>query len=106
MGIWLGTINFYLKRIVIIDTYTPNDNKRTAGEVIAGTQGVDELINKYEEVTNGLIGYVGEWHTHTGDSASPSSKDLVAFSQVELGRITLMTILGRKEVKNFILDKR
>ncbi|MBQ8299519.1 MAG: Mov34/MPN/PAD-1 family protein [Clostridia bacterium] len=106
MGIWLGTINFYLKRIVIIDTYIPSDNKRTTGEVIAGTQGVDELINKYEEVTNGLIGYVGEWHTHTGDSASPSSKDLVAFSQVEQGRITLMTILGRKEVKNFILDKR
>jgi hypothetical protein len=106
MGIWLGVINFYLKRIVIIDTYVPNDNKRTIGEVIAGTQGVDEIINKYEKVTNGLIGYVGEWHTHTGDSASPSSKDLVAFSQVEQGRITLMTILGRKEVKNFILDKR
>lgn len=106
MGIWLGTINFYLKRIVIIDTYIPNDNKRTIGEVIAGTQGVDGLINKYENVTNGLIGYVGEWHTHTGDSASPSSKDLVAFSQVEQGRITLMTILGREDVKNFILDKR
>ena len=57
-------------------------------------------------MTNGLIGYVGEWHTHTGDSASPSSKDLVAFSQVEQGRITLMTILGREDVKNFILDKR
>lgn len=67
---------------------------------------LDELINKYEEMTNGLIGYVGEWHTHTGDSARPSGKDLVAFSQVELGRITLMTILGKKEVKNFILDKR
>jgi hypothetical protein len=106
MGIWIGAINFYLKRIVIIDTYVPNDNKRTIGEVIAGTQGVDEIINKYEKVTNGLIGYVGEWHTHTGDSASPSSKDLVAFSQVEQGRIILMTILGRKEVKNFILDKR
>lgn len=106
MGIWLGTINFYLKRIVIIDTYIPNDNKRTIGEVIAGTQGVDGLINKYENVTNGLIGYVGEWHTHTGDSASPSSKDLVAFSQVEQGRITLMTILGREDVKNFILDMR
>lgn len=106
MGIWLGTINLYLKRIVITDTHIPNDNRRTSGEVIAGTQGVDELINKYEEMTNGLIGYVGEWHTHTGDSARPSGKDLVAFSQVELGRITLMTILGKKEVKNFILDKR
>ena len=96
----------YLKRIVIINTYIPNDNRRTTCEVIAGTQGVDELISKYEEMTNGLVGYVGEWHTHTGDLASPSSKDLVAFSQVELGRITLMTILGKKEVKNFILDKR
>lgn len=106
MGIWLGAINFYLKRIVIVDTYIPVDNKRTAGEVIAGTQGVDELIHKCEEMTNGLIGYIGEWHTHTGNSASPSSKDLVAFSQVEQGRITLMTILGKKEVRNFILDKR
>lgn len=106
MGIWLGSINYYLKRIVIVDTYIPIDNKRATGEVIAGIQGVEEIILKYEEVTNGLIGYVGEWHTHTGNSASPSSKDMVAFSQVEAGKITLMTILGKKEVNNFILDKR
>ncbi|MFW5677919.1 MAG: hypothetical protein ACOCNL_16950, partial [Acetivibrio ethanolgignens] len=34
MGIWLGTINLYLKRIVITDTHIPNDNRRTSGEVI------------------------------------------------------------------------
>ena len=106
MGIWLGAINSYLKRIVIVDTYIPVDNKRKAGEVTAGTLGVEEVFRKYEESTNGLIGYVGEWHTHIGNSASPSSKDLIAFSQVENGKITLMTILGKKEVNNFILDKR
>ena len=106
MGIWIGSINYYLKRIVIVNTYIPGDNKRTAGEVIAGTLGVEEVFQKYEESTKGLIEYVGEWHTHIGNSASPSNKDIVAFSQVEPGRITLMTILGKKDVKNYILDKR
>lgn len=106
MGIWLGTVNYYMKRIVIVDTHIPIDNKRATGEVIAGISGVKEVIQKYEESTNGIIGYIGEWHTHTGNSAIPSSKDLIAFSQVELGKITLMTILGKEEVRNIILDRR
>lgn len=104
MGIWFGYINERMKRITLVDTYMPSDNKRSAGQVIGGSDNVYEKIKQIAKDTGGLICYLGEWHTHPGGYAIPSKMDYKAFSMVSPNsKPFLMTIFSPNEVGNWIL---
>lgn len=105
MGIWFGHINNRMKRFTIVDTYIPEDNKRSSGNVTGGTQGVTEKIKQIIRSTGGMIGYIGEWHTHPNGSIMPSETDYKAFGMVAKGsRPFLMSIIAHNNIGNWILQ--
>lgn len=81
-GIWLGGYNDILNEIVIVDTFISREHIRRTAEIMCGYEDVNDYIKLVMKKTNGLIGYVGEWHTHPNGVARPSAKDLVAFNEV------------------------
>lgn len=105
MGIWFGHINNRMKRFTIVDIYIPEDNKRSSGNVTGGTQGVTEKIKQIIRSTGGMIGYIGEWHTHPNGSIMPSETDYKAFEMIDKGnRPFLMSIIGHNNIGNWILQ--
>lgn len=53
----------------------------------------------------GIIRYIGEWHTHPCGRAIPSELDKKTFAEFgKLGKIYLMTILGKSEVGNWVIN--
>lgn len=104
MGIWFGYINERMKRIIIVDTYLPSDNKRSVGQVIGGSDKVCEKIKQIAKDTGRLICYLGEWHTHPRGYAIPSKMDYKVFSMIpQNSKPFLMTIFSPDEVGNWIL---
>lgn len=104
MGIWFGHINDRMKRITIVDTYIPKDNKRSDGKVTGGVQGVSERINQVIKSTGGTINYIGEWHTHPRGYSVPSPMDKKAFKMIPKdSRPFLMTIFSPNSVGNWVL---
>lgn len=81
-GIWLGGYDDRLNEIVIVDTFISGEHIRKANEIVCGCEDVNARIKTVMEKTNGLIGYVGEWHTHPNGIARPSLKDMKAFDEV------------------------
>lgn len=58
-GLWIGMVDEKLRRITVVDTYIPPDNKRQKNNVTMGKQGVMEYIKGIVTKTNGLLQYVG-----------------------------------------------
>jgi len=105
MGIWFGHINNQMKRFTIVDTYIPEDNERSSGNVTGGTQGVTEKIKQITKSTGGMISYIGEWHTHPNGSITPSQTDYKAFEMVDKeSRPFLMSIIAHNNIGNWILQ--
>lgn len=105
MGIWFGHINERLKRFTIVDTYIPEDNKRSGGNVTGGIQRVAEKIKQIKGSTGGMIDYIGEWHTHPNGSIMPSETDYKAFEMVGKGnRPFLMSIIAHNNIGNWVLQ--
>ena len=75
-GVLLGYIDFNVNSIVVVDALSaPPDSE---GSMISFERGVAGLAKSVEEAsrrTAGVVGYVGEWHSHPrGHSASPSAR--------------------------------
>ncbi|WP_278568202.1 ThiF family adenylyltransferase [Intestinibacter bartlettii] len=103
-GIWIGCIEKRIKRITVIDTFIPKDNKRDTNSVVIGKEGVKEYIRSLNERTNGLLRYIGEWHTHTSGNASPSQRDIKSFEETKVSTDGfLMTIISPTNTQNYII---
>ena len=81
-GIWIGSIEKTIKRITIVDTFIPEDNDRKDNTVEMGKSGVKGYLKSLRAKTNGLLRYIGEWHTHIAGDASPSQRDLKTLSSI------------------------
>lgn len=58
----------------------------SAGSFERGTAGLAQAVQEASQRTAGIVGYVGEWHSHPrGHSASPSRDDLVQLVEISLG---------------------
>jgi integrative and conjugative element protein (TIGR02256 family) len=44
--------------------------------------GHRQIAQRRWQESNGLIGYLGEWHSHPEPNASPSRKDIIELAQV------------------------
>ena len=74
-GVLIGHISLVNKTFTIVDFIdAPEDSKRSATYFELGTKGLKDKIEAYEERTNGLLTYIGTWHSHPL-GGGPSSTD-------------------------------
>lgn len=100
-GVLIGTYDTQRKIAYIVDTIpSPPDSKEWPTVYIRGCKGLELEVNKVGKITDGMLKYVGEWHSHPkGMNANPSQTDIQAFAWLteemnQYGYPALMLILG------------
>lgn len=86
-GVLLGYLDFNVNAIMVVDALpAPSDSQGTTSSFERGVVGLPEAVAEANRRTAGIVGYVGEWHSHPpGHSASPSRDDVVQLAQIALG---------------------
>jgi integrative and conjugative element protein (TIGR02256 family) len=86
-GILLGYHDFNVNAVVLVDALpAPVDSLRSTAFFERGIQGLATAVNNATRRTAGIVGYVGEWHSHPeGYSAAPSGQDLFQLVYLALG---------------------
>lgn len=86
-GVLLGYYDFTVRALILVAALpAPADSVSTAGSFERGVDGLKEAVGEASRRTAGVVGYVGEWHSHPrGHSASPSSDDVYQLIQLALG---------------------
>lgn len=86
-GVLLGYHDFNVAAIVLVDALpAPSDSRAGPGYFERGAEGLLKAVQDASARTAGIVGYVGEWHSHPpGHSATPSRDDLVQLAEISLG---------------------
>ena len=76
-GILLGYFDLKLSRIYIVDVLpAPSDSQGDEKGFVRGVLGLEEDVQTVCELTAGIVGYIGEWHSHpAGTTTNPSAQD-------------------------------
>lgn len=105
-GVLLGYYDFNINAVVIVcGLPSPPDSKSTPGMFERGVEGLAEDVNDATERTAGVVGYVGEWHSHPRNhSARPSEHDFIqlihlAFGMADDGLPALQLIVGERDIQ-------
>lgn len=93
-GLLIGLVN--IKRQIVYVTRilpAPPDSQGSPYAFKRGTQDVPEQILEIQNKTGGLLGYVGEWHTHLKGGPRLSLTDREAVNQIKrnLDKVPLPT---------------
>jgi len=86
-GALLGYYDFNIKAIIVV-AGVPAPPDSTAGPSFfeRGVAGLAKAVKNASLRTAGMVGYIGEWHSHPpGHSASPSRNDLVQLIHLSRG---------------------
>lgn len=86
-GILLGYYDFNVNAAIIVDALpAPTDSKASDRSFERGLEGVTETAIEAGRRTAGVVGYIGEWHSHPrGYSTSPSGDDKYQLAYLTLG---------------------
>ncbi|MBD8561751.1 Mov34/MPN/PAD-1 family protein [Pseudomonas fluorescens] len=101
-GILLGHVRGIHLEILEATIPMPKDRrlKYFFERLLDGHQGIAEL--RWRD-SNGLVRYVGEWHTHPEDHPTPSGLDLSEWQKLAAvrrdGRPMLAAIVGRQDLR-------
>jgi integrative and conjugative element protein (TIGR02256 family) len=105
-GVLLGYHDFNINAIVIVvGLPSPPDSEASRGSFERGVAGLVETVEDATTRTAGMVGYIGEWHSHPpGHSASPSRHDLVqlihlALGMAEDGLPAVQLIVGERDLQ-------
>ncbi len=83
-GIFIGICNYKTKTIHVFDTIkAPSDSKHSPVYFYRGIENLPEQVKYIKEITGGMIGYIGEWHTHPMGLDSLSSVDKAAVEKLK-----------------------
>lgn len=75
-GVLFGEINEALDLVWVTDVIgPPPDSEFSEAEFICGTEGVEEINQDKQSLSQGSIAFVGMWHTHTHSAPTPSTRD-------------------------------
>jgi hypothetical protein len=103
-GILLGVIDHYRRTIALVDALAPPaDSVGTPMSFKRGVQGLVEVLEEASRRTAGIVGYVGEWHSHpprVSTSMSPEDVSQLLHLTVHLGSDgdpAVMLIVGDAE---------
>ena len=77
----------------------PPDSVSSPEGFVCGVEGVDDLNKEKSERTNGVVEYLGMWHTHPEGRANPSAIDIAGMANLLLSPLSttplqLMLIVG------------
>ncbi len=77
-GVIVGYIDHPLKSVFVVDVLTaPADSEESETGFVRGTEGLAESLKGISNRTAGIVGYVGEWHSHPPrHSPRPSNDDI------------------------------
>jgi len=93
-GLLIGLVNFK-RRIIYVTRIlpAPPDSISSPYAFVRGIRDVPFQVFSIQNVTGGLLGYVGEWHTHPsgGTELSPRDKEAIAMIKSTLDVIPLPT---------------
>lgn len=86
-GVLLGYWDFNRGTLVIAAALpAPRDSKATPGGFERGVEQLAEAVKEAGRRTAGMLGYVGEWHSHPrGHGAAPSYDDIVQLVHLAVG---------------------
>ncbi|MBB3835279.1 integrative and conjugative element protein (TIGR02256 family) [Xanthomonas arboricola] len=86
-GILLGYRDFTQNLLVVVDALpAPVDSVCTPSSFERGVAGMPEIVEEARNRTAGIVGYVGEWHSHPdGCAPEPSQDDLFQLVQLAVG---------------------
>ena len=86
-GVLLGYHDFNVNALVLVDAVAaPPDSSRSTEFFERGVQGLSAAVTEANRRTAGVVGYVGEWHSHpAGICSHPSSHDLHQLIYLALG---------------------
>ena len=105
-GVLLGYYDFNIQAVVIVcGLPAPSDSKSSPGMFERGINGLADAVNEATDRTAGVVGYIGEWHSHPlNHSASPSRHDIIqlihlAFGMADDGLPALQLIVGEHDLQ-------
>lgn len=80
-GVLVGAHDMQRKIVYAVDSLpSPSDSTEWPAVYIRGKHGLQSRVEEIEQITNGHLHYIGEWHSHPRHhSPSPSSDDRNAF---------------------------
>ncbi|OPY48442.1 MAG: thiamine biosynthesis protein ThiF [Methanosaeta sp. PtaU1.Bin060] len=81
-GLLIGIINQKYKIIYVTRIKTISDSMCRPYLFVRGTHNLPEDLKMIEDRTGGLIGYVGEWHTHPMGGSELSDQDMHTVNQI------------------------
>jgi hypothetical protein len=100
-GILIGSYDFQRKIIYVCDSlFAPPDSRESKSTFERGAEGLLDEYNKYLNIVDNQLCYLGEWHSHPqGCSTNPSSDDFNLYDYLykkmsRQGSPVLMGILG------------
>lgn len=112
-GLIVGYIDHPLKRIFIVDVLpAPSDSEGTPSGFVRGTDGLLAALDAIRDRTAGIVGYLGEWHSHPPfHTPRPSEDDVSLLVHCETvlardGVPALMVIVGRAGEISYSLGLR
>lgn len=105
-GVLLGYYDFNVgAAVVVAGLSAPPDSVSTLTSFKRGVAGVADAVAEAHRRTNGVVGYIGEWHSHPpGCSASPSGDDLVQLAHLAHGMLddglpAVQLIIGEEDIR-------
>lgn len=103
-GVLIGSIDILRKKIYIFDSIYAENSVNEQEYFIRGDKTVLKQYEEYQEVTDGQICYIGEWHSHPdGCPITPSSLDITLLGHLTEqmtpdGLPVVMIITGKKKL--------
>lgn len=105
-GVLLGYWDLNINALVLVDVIpAPVDSESSETAFVRGTEGLVEAVTEVRRRTGGIVGYVGEWHSHPpGVRADASSTDMkqlatLALRMLEDGLPVASLIVGEGEIQ-------
>lgn len=108
-GILLGNINEVGKEIRISEIYELKSGFFSKVFYKRNVKKAQKIINQRWKETDGLMNYVGEWHTHPDMSAIPSHTDQKSLHKIHMQTEavlpgTIMLIVGYNSEINIVVE--
>lgn len=103
-GIILGSLTNDYRIIVRSIPKATNDKKASKCSCVRDKRVAQTIINDVFKKTDGVVTYIGEWHTHPVDVPTYSSQDRQTIKEQFLSNVItteflLMLIIGRKQLE-------
>ena len=109
-GVFIGICNYKTKTIHVFDTImAPPDSKHSNTFFYRGVENLAEQVKNIKEVTGGMIGYIGEWHSHPMRLDSLSETDKAAVEKLKplndkYPIPTFISIISREKYLPFVFN--